>query len=245
METPSAPLVAEGRTRPLAVGIVDHVRAHRDGVVLAVEATADLEVAVAVDRPADLSDADLRGLDALLLQAAAPGALDVEVTLARVRSLAPAVRVVIGLWWANADLVRWARAVGADAVVTPSSPLSTTVGALRAGVVEDVTVEDRAVAAAAHRAVTETELDVLWRLSDGSPPQRIAHDLGRSVATIRDHLRSLRVKLDCQTAVELVVTAHRLGLVPALGRPPTSPPLTAAPTRWPSGAGPAEPAGPA
>jgi DNA-binding CsgD family transcriptional regulator len=77
---------------------------------------------------------------------------------------------------------------------------------------------DRRALCLGHR-LTARELEILDHLAEGLPPGQIAHLLQIRVSTIRDHVKSLRAKLDCTSATQLVIRAHRLGLVPHVGRP--------------------------
>lgn len=205
------------------VAVVDHVRSYRDGLCSVAVLTDGVDLVAVAEDLDDLPDEVLAGLDGLLLQAVVPG-VDLTAALARMAATAPRCRVVVSVWCADDELVAWCRALGAHAVVSADEPLTALFDALLldAGAerpAAPATATERAHAVAARLTVTPRELEVLWRLAAGDTPQHIAHDLGRSLDTVRDHLRSLRAKLSCATAVELVVEAHGLGLLPRMSQP--------------------------
>ncbi len=68
-----------------------------------------------------------------------------------------------------------------------------------------------ALAAAPH--LTPRQLDVLRHLAAGHSTERIAHSLGISSETVRNHIRGILDRLDVHTRLEAVIRAHELGLV--------------------------------
>jgi DNA-binding NarL/FixJ family response regulator len=206
--------------RPVTVAVIDHVRGHRDGVALAVGCDPELTLEIAVAELDELDTVTIAGLGGVVLQATGPG-IDLEATIARIRVAAPDCTIVVVVAWVDEDVLGWLSTCGAHAVLPTDAPLTEVVAAVHTGPIGTSLhhaehTRSRARAAALRHHVTGRELEILRRLSEGDPPQRIAHDLERSVATIRDHIRSLRGKLDCSTATELVVTAYRRGMLPNL-----------------------------
>ncbi len=61
------------------------------------------------------------------------------------------------------------------------------------------------------RALTEAEIEILHALDRGLAPKRIAEISGRSVATVRAHLRSIFRKLDASSRIEALANAKRRG----------------------------------
>lgn len=59
----------------------------------------------------------------------------------------------------------------------------------------------------------QRELDVLERLGTGMRAADIATDLGISLHTVRDHIKSVLVALDASSQLEAVLNAQRLGLI--------------------------------
>ncbi len=161
-----------------------------------------------------------RGLDevdALVVRASAPGTdLVVEVAAARRAGCTGIIVVVASV--VDDHLIDAVRVAGASAVMSTAAPLSRLLDALLGfapTAVEDAGVHDLT----ARHGLTPREVEVLHHLADGVPPQQIARLVGARLPTVRDHVRSLRQKLGCATATEVVVVAHRLGLAPHVGRP--------------------------
>lgn len=67
------------------------------------------------------------------------------------------------------------------------------------------------------RGVTEREREVLTLVGQGMSNREIAAHLFISAATAKAHVASLLTKLDARDRVQLVIIAHRVGLVPASG----------------------------
>jgi DNA-binding CsgD family transcriptional regulator len=61
--------------------------------------------------------------------------------------------------------------------------------------------------------LTCRESEVMQRLANGEPAKRIAQQLGISVHTCRDYIKSLHNKLGVRSQVELVIKAQRVGLI--------------------------------
>ena len=62
-------------------------------------------------------------------------------------------------------------------------------------------------------ALSPRQREVLSLLAAGTPAREIAHDLDRSEATVRNHIRAVLRKLGCHSQLEAVAAAHRLGLL--------------------------------
>ena len=61
--------------------------------------------------------------------------------------------------------------------------------------------------------LTRREIEVLRLVAAGTNTDQIASDLSISIHTVRNHVRSLRNKLDAKTKLDAVVTAMRAGLL--------------------------------
>ena len=61
--------------------------------------------------------------------------------------------------------------------------------------------------------LTVREREVLAHLSEGFGARQIADGLGVSIATVRNHIRSILRKLGCHSQLEAVAEARRRGLV--------------------------------
>lgn len=201
---------------PLAsarVAVVDRSPLDRELLAVALGATDGVVVTGAV---ATLPDLPAGPVDAVLVRAGAPGT-DLPAEVGAAAGLR--ARVVVVATYVDDYLVAQLRAAGADAVVSSDVALSELLDLLRgatAGVV--ARPADRRELGRRHQ-LTRREQEILDHLADGLAPGQIAHLLDLRVSTIRDHVKSLRAKLDCSSATQLVITAHRLGLVPQVGRP--------------------------
>jgi DNA-binding CsgD family transcriptional regulator len=61
--------------------------------------------------------------------------------------------------------------------------------------------------------LTGRELEILRLLAEGLRAGVIAASLGLSLATVRNHIRSILRKLGCHSQLEAVAEARRRGLV--------------------------------
>lgn len=62
-------------------------------------------------------------------------------------------------------------------------------------------------------ALTVRERQVLEHLGRGVPNSDIASSLYIAENTVKNHVRSILLKLDCRTRTQAVVAAHHLGLI--------------------------------
>lgn len=205
----------------LRLVVVDPARLHRDafcrlaGEAVQFDCVGSGESVAAIPR--------LGRVDAILVHAAMPDP-DLVGELALARERHPRATIVVLAGDVDAHVERELVQRGATAVVSTSLSLDEVFVALcdpsRDAAPEEVaTAEAGVTGVAAEYGITDRQMNVLRQLSEGRTPQQIAHDAGISLGTVRDHLKQLRAKLDCSTAVELVVTAYRVGLLPNLSRP--------------------------
>jgi len=208
----------------LGVVVVTRTQSILDALMLAVEATDDM---ICVGRGSDVASASA-GTDGeadavIIYYASSPGMdLPTEVELARKQHPASAIAVVAS--FVDDAVVAHLNGLGATAVMCSDVSLAEMFDVVRhRRPARDQgsrrVREDWATDVAVSYGITPRELDVLWNLADGLPPQQIALRLKVSLNTVRDHLKALRHKLGCASAVELLVTSHRRGLLPVLDRP--------------------------
>jgi DNA-binding NarL/FixJ family response regulator len=205
-----------GAGAPVArsVAVVDRAQLDRDLMVHVLGTSAGCRVVGAFATLLDTSIVvDAR---AVLIRAGAPGSdLVAEVRAARATSCSTIVVVA-----AHVDhvLVEALVGAGATSVLSTASRFDEVLARLDgtdavAGMASDSPPDvDRC-------GLTDREMEVLHLLADGITPQQIARRIELRLSTVRDHVRSLREKLGCATATEVVVAAHRLGLAPHVGRP--------------------------
>ncbi|MGH9113980.1 MAG: response regulator transcription factor [Acidimicrobiales bacterium] len=67
------------------------------------------------------------------------------------------------------------------------------------------------------RLLSGRERQVLGLLATGLSPAQIARSLAITIYTVRDHIKSIRTKLDRPTTLAAVLEAIRMGLVPVNG----------------------------
>ena len=197
------------------VAVVDRLPLDRELLAGAVAASDGFAVALrAPSLVALVPDA----VDAVLIRASAPGT-DLPTEVATATALPDRPRVVVLAGYVDTYLVERLRAFGADVVGSSEMSLAEVLDLLRGAAADVVTrPADRRELGLRHHLTTR-EQEILDHLAEGLAPGQIAHLLGIRVSTIRDHVKSLRAKLDCTSATQLVVTAHRLGLAPHVGRP--------------------------
>lgn len=65
----------------------------------------------------------------------------------------------------------------------------------------------------AQRALTPRQLQVLLLLGEGVPARTIAVQLDLAESTVRNHIRSVLVKLGCHSQLEAVAAGRRKGLL--------------------------------
>jgi DNA-binding NarL/FixJ family response regulator len=198
------------------VAVVDRMALDRELLAQAVAHAEGFGVGLAA---ATLVGApDLPPCDAVVVRATAPGT-DLPAEVAAAVALTPRPRVVVLVGYVDDYVVERLRAVGADAVGSSDLSLADVLDLLCGTVPErPPQPADRRDLGVRHRLTTR-ELEILDHLADGLAPGQIAHLLQIRVSTIRDHVKSLRSKLGCTSATQLVITAHRLGLAPHVGRP--------------------------
>lgn len=217
-------LPGDSSTRPSSavwrVAVVDRFPLDRELLARAVTSSAGFSVALATRSLVGAAPAagGEEPFDAVVIRASAPGT-DLPAEVAAAVALPRRPRVIVLAGFVDSYLVERLQAVGADAVASADLSLATVLDLLRGATAEPVPpAADRRELCLGHHLTTR-ELEILDHLADGLAPGQIAHLLHIRISTIRDHVKSLRSKLDCTSATQLVVTAHRLGLVPHVGRP--------------------------
>lgn len=213
-----------GVDRHVSVGVVAAERSRRESLRCVIDDLAGVRCGSADERVRELIECPPGGgLDVVVVEVAAPGP-DVLEDVTHLRRSFPEARIVLVSGYVDDYLDSRVRAAGADVVLSTDCSLDDVADSIRgdrsptmAG--RGSTRDERASEVAAAYRVTEREFDVLRLAADGRDAQSIARVLGLAVTTVRDHLKSLRRKLDCATTLELVVSAARLGMLPSLSRP--------------------------
>jgi DNA-binding NarL/FixJ family response regulator len=214
----------------IRVVLADDQAVVRDGLVLLLSASADIEVVAAVPDGARAVDEVLRHRpDVALLDLRMPELDGAEVTAALAEQ-APDVRVLILTTYADDDAVLPALRAGAAGYLTKDASGEELVTAIRdvaagrtvldAGVQRRLVELLRAPAPAPappdeaddSHGLTRREVDVVRLVAEGLTNRQIARRLVVSEATVKTHLNHVLSKLDVDGRPGLVAWAWREGL---------------------------------
>jgi DNA-binding NarL/FixJ family response regulator len=142
---------------------------------------------------------------------------------AGVLSRSPATKVLIVSAHASIDVVASAIEAGAVGVVAKTENLEELLTAVRRagrggmvlppGRLHEVATLLRTRPPPVGSELTGREREVPTPLSRGTNPDAIAHGLGVSTHTVRNHVRAVRRKLGASSQLEAVAIAYRAGLV--------------------------------
>jgi len=174
-----------------------------DFEVVAEVANGVAAVAAAADREPDVAllDIEMPGLDGI-------------ATTARIREVAPAVRVLILTTFGRPGYLRRAMDAGARGFVVKDAPAARLALAIRE-VHRGGTVVDPALAVASLSTgaspLTERERDVLRAGRDGATVAEIAARLVLSEGTVRNYLSSAIGKTGARNRTEAALIAHDRG----------------------------------
>jgi DNA-binding NarL/FixJ family response regulator len=214
-------------TTPCEVVVVDRSRLDRDLLALAVARAEGFALVASVGCLATVAET-VPPAQAVVIRASSP-ATDLLAEVGAAAGLPGRPRVVVLAGYVDDYLVGSLADAGADAVVSFDLSLAEVLGVVRGATVDGAVAPADVVTAVTavfdrrelgHRHhLTRREQEILDHLADGLAPGEIAHLLQIRLSTIRDHVKSLRAKLGCTSATQVVVVAHRLGLVPHVGRP--------------------------
>ncbi|HMR47661.1 MAG TPA: response regulator transcription factor [Arachnia sp.] len=181
-----------------------------------IDASPDGEcVAIAADIDAALSLAGSTRPDTIIMDAQLPSG-DGVAALPGLRDSLPEARVIVLTGRPRPDRERAAFEAGAVGYLGKDAPLETLMDAVRnatrSAPARDPRLRERAAAAAA-KALSPREREVLALLAEGRYVQEIAGELGLSVHTTRDYVKTILAKLGAGSQLEAVAMAAREGLV--------------------------------
>lgn len=209
--------------------IVDDHPIYRDGLAaLVAQLFADAQVRVAGD--AATAFEHLRrdaAVDLILLDLKLPG-LDGRSALSQLRSLHPAVPVVVVSVDEDATTIRACIDAGASGYIPKSARKEILAAALAVvadgGIYLPPAMRQSQGAAGTHLpaaptvALTVREREVLQGVCAGEPNKTIARRLGISEATVRAHLGAVFRALGVTNRTQAALAARRLGLIDAQDR---------------------------
>jgi DNA-binding NarL/FixJ family response regulator len=209
----------------IRVVVADDQAVVRDGLVLLLSASEDVEVVgAAADGEEAVALVLARQPDVALLDLRMPRRSGDEAT-AVLAAQAPRVRVLILTTFADDDAILPALRAGAVGYLTKDATSEQLLGAIRdvaAGrTVLDPSVQRRLVelvaapeppARADLGGLTKREVDVVRLVAEGLSNQQIARRLVVSEATVKTHLNHVLSKLDVDGRPGLVAWAWRQGL---------------------------------
>lgn len=198
--------------------VLDDHRVFTDLLRISLDLQPDLCCVAVAHTVADgLGRAATTDFDVALVDVALPDGSGIDA-IGRLRELRPHARVVMLTGHPRPAQAARAIAAGAVAFLAKEGALDEILHAIRyadatSPVVTPAAREDRAGGI----RLTPREVDVLRGLVDGHDARQVARELGMSVYTARDHIKSIMAKLGTHTQLDAVVTAGRLGLVDLAG----------------------------
>lgn len=144
--------------------------------------------------------------DVLVLDLSLPGCSGVEL-LRAVRSIQPALRVVVFSMYPAEECAAWTLAAGASAYVSKAQPLQALRDVLYATPAAQV-----GDARAPHERLSAREREVFLAIARGRTPSEIAWDLEMAPSTVSTHLKGVRQKLGVRSTLEIAQYAARQGI---------------------------------
>ena len=121
----------------------------------------------------------------------------------------PGTRVLVLTAHPRPEVVARARRAGAVGVLPKGTGLQVLLDAI-AGETEGL---PWAAAEPPESPLTAREVEVVRHLARGHDARGIARELGLSAYTVRDHIKSVLLKLEVHSQLDAVLAAHRAGLV--------------------------------
>ena len=197
---------------PVRVLVLDDHRVFTDLLAFALDATPSVSCAAT----AATLDEGRRKLAALEVDAVVVdvhlGEDDGLTALASLAELRPGARLIVLTGHPTAAGAAQARAAGASAYLAKDTRLDDLVDAIRTATPERPRITP-GLPSSPLDTLSPRERDVLALLCEGRRPGDIAHELGLSAHTVRDHVKALREALGARSQLEVVSIALARGLV--------------------------------
>jgi DNA-binding NarL/FixJ family response regulator len=207
--------------------VVDDQFLIRDGVAAILDAEADFTVlGTAADGAEAIGLITTLEPDVALMDIRMPEVDGIEATR-RIIESGSSTRILMLTTFGADDLVLAALRAGASGYLLKDAPRESLVAAIRAVAAGDVAVEKQVLAqlvrgqparqhpeaVAAVGRLSPRESQVLELVAQGATNPEIASTLFIGETTVKTHVSRIQAKLDARDRVQLVVIAHRAGLV--------------------------------
>jgi DNA-binding NarL/FixJ family response regulator len=218
-----------GAAQPITVVIADDHRSFGEALEVALDKEQDLRVIhVVTDGEAAVEAAAKEQPDVVLMDLQMPGMDGVEATR---RIHDETIGTVVIILSGKSDDVSLARAIqaGARGYLPKTEAVRGLADAIRRAhrgepLHTSAEVEESARKLRRRRAVdgnlasrierlTPRETEILQRMADGDPPERIARELGMSKHTLRTHTQNVLTKLGVHSKLDAIVAAIRYGKI--------------------------------
>lgn len=214
----------------IEVWLVEDNEIYRRGLARAIDSASGMNCGDQFDRSETALEAlkTQRAPDVILLDVGLPG-IDGLAALETIRELAPQSRVVILTVFDDSDKIFKAVCTGANGYLLKTASTDELVTAVRqaadGGAPMGAEVAARVLTLFAKMAQTNPEpanddyglspreREVLGQMAEGLVNKEIASELGVSVHTVTNHIRSIYAKLHVNTNTGAVAKAIREGLV--------------------------------
>lgn len=206
----------------LQVLLVDDHAVVREGYRLLLERAGDIRVVgEAADAEGALAQFDALAPDVVVMDIALPGCSGIEA-LRRLRTRAPAARVLMFSMYEDAIFAQRALKAGAAGYVTKASAPGALVDAVRTvaggkawlspAMAQDLALRSLAAEPGRGEELSAREFEVLRLLVAGQGVREVATSLGLTPKTVANHQSAIRQKLGAETALQLLQAAARLGI---------------------------------
>jgi DNA-binding NarL/FixJ family response regulator len=197
--------------------IVDDHALVREGLGLLLAKAHDLEIVASVgEAHAALTTLGSARPDVVIVDLRLPG-MDGTTLIARLRTQAPAVRVLALSANTGDEAIRGALRAGADGFVLKSAPgfeLIEAIRQLRGGRVHLGTAAAVLLAKGEGMTpLTEREIEVLRLAASGASNKQIGAQLALAENTVKNHMKSILQKLHAGDRTGSVVAALRRGII--------------------------------
>lgn len=211
----------------ITIVVVDDQSLIRDGVAALLAAEPDFSiVGTAADGAEAVGLISSLAPDVALMDIRMPDMDGVEATRRLVGSGVP-TRILILTTYGADELVLSALRAGASGYLLKDTPRRSLAAAVRSVATGEATLEKEVLArlvanvgspsparlAATIAGLSAREAEVLGLVGQGESNSEIAEVLGIQESTVKTHVSHIQSKLDARDRVQLVVMAHRAGLL--------------------------------